>query len=236
VAFTYNDPVIFLEYAVDVAAACLERGIKTVAVTAGYICPEPRTEFFRHIDAANIDLKAFTEEFYYQLCGAHLQPVLDTLVYLKNETDVWFEVTTLLIPGENDSDAEVERLAAWFLDNLGSDVPLHFTAFHPDFKMRDKPRTPHETLLGAQRIARAAGLNTFMSATFMTRPAAVPIARDAASRSSVAIGMYYPMGASIAPVAAPSALLLLPVRSTARLELGARSANRCACARRLRPN
>ena len=158
-AFTYNDPVIFLEYAVDVAAACLERGIKTVAVTAGYICPEPRTEFFRHIDAANIDLKAFTEEFYYQLCGAHLQPVLDTLVYLKNETDVWFEVTTLLIPVENDSDAEVERLAAWFLDNLGSDAPLHFTAFHPDFKMRDKPRTPHETLLGAQRIARAAGLN-----------------------------------------------------------------------------
>ena len=159
VAFTYNDPVIFLEYAVDVAAACHERGIKTVAVTAGYICPEPRTEFFRHIDAANIDLKAFTENFYYQLCSAHLQPVLDTLVYLKNETDVWFEVTTLLIPGENDSDAEVERLAAWFLDNLGPDVPLHFTAFHPDFKMRNKPRTPHKTLLGAQRIARTAGLN-----------------------------------------------------------------------------
>ena len=159
VAFTYNDPVIFLEYAVDVAAACHERGIKTVAVTAGYICPEPRTEFYRHMDAANVDLKAFTEEFYYQLCGAHLQPVLDTLIYLKNETDVWFEVTTLLIPGENDSAAEVERLAAWFIENLGPDVPLHFTAFHPDFRMVDKPRTPHETLLHAQQIAKAAGLN-----------------------------------------------------------------------------
>ena len=159
VAFTYNDPVIFLEYAVDVAEACHARGIKTVAVTAGYICPDPRVEFYRHIDAANIDLKAFTEDFYYQLCGAHLQPVLDTLVYLKRETDVWFEVTTLLIPGENDSASEIERLAAWFLDNLGPDVPLHFTAFHPDYRMRDKPRTPHETLLAAQRIARAAGLN-----------------------------------------------------------------------------
>ena len=159
VAFTYNDPVIFLEYAVDVAAACRERGIKTVAVTAGYICPEPRAEFYRHIDAANIDLKAFTEEFYYQLCSAHLQPVLDTLIYLKHETDVWFEVTTLLIPGENDSAAEVERLAAWFLENLGPDVPLHFTAFHPDFRMLDKPRTPHDTLLRAQRIAQSAGLN-----------------------------------------------------------------------------
>ena len=159
VAFTYNDPVIFLEYAVDVAAACRERGIKTVAVTAGYICPEPRAEFYRHMDGANVDLKAFTEEFYYELCSAQLQPVLDTLVYLKRETDVWFEVTTLLIPGENDSADEVERLAAWFCDHLGPDVPLHFTAFHPDFRMRDKPGTPHDTLLNAQRIARAAGLH-----------------------------------------------------------------------------
>ena len=158
VAFTYNDPVIFLEYAVDVAQACHERGIRTVAVTAGYICAEPRVEFYHHMDAANIDLKGFTEDFYHGLCSAHLEPVLDTLVYLKTETDVWFEVTTLLIPGENDSDGEIEALSRWFADHLGPDVPLHFTAFHPDFKMRDKARTPHATLLRAQRIARHHGL------------------------------------------------------------------------------
>ena len=159
VAFTYNDPVIFLEYAVDVAQACRERGIKTVAVTAGYICPEPRAEFYAHMDAANVDLKGFTEDFYHSLCSAHLAPVLETLVYLKRETDVWFEVTTLLIPGENDSDAELAALSQWFMTNLGPDVPLHFTAFHPDFKMMDKPRTPHATLMRAQAIARDAGLH-----------------------------------------------------------------------------
>ena len=159
VAFTYNDPVIFLEYAVDVAQACRERGIKTVAVTAGYICPEPRAEFYAHMDAANVDLKGFTEDFYHSLCSAHLAPVLETLVYLKRETDVWFEVTTLLIPGENDSDAELAALSQWFMTNLGPDVPLHFTAFHPDFKMMDKPRTPHDTLMRAQAIARDAGLH-----------------------------------------------------------------------------
>ena len=158
VAFTYNDPVIFLEYAVDVAQACRERGIRTVAVTAGYICAAPRVEFYNHMDAANIDLKAFTEDFYRGLCSAHLEPVLETLVYLKTETDVWFEVTTLLIPGENDSDREIEALSRWFADHLGADVPLHFTAFHPDFKMRDTTRTPHATLLRAQRIARQHGL------------------------------------------------------------------------------
>ena len=159
VAFTYNDPVIFLEYAVDVAKACRERGIKTVAVTAGYICPEPRAEFYAHMDAANVDLKGFTEDFYHGLCSAHLAPVLETLVYLRHETDVWFEVTTLLIPGENDSDAELVELSQWFMTNLGPDVPLHFTAFHPDFKMMDKSRTPHATLLRAQTIARDAGLH-----------------------------------------------------------------------------
>ena len=158
VAFTYNDPVIFLEYAVDVAQACHEHGIRTVAVTAGYICAAPRVEFYHHMDAANIDLKAFTEDFYRGLCSGHLDPVLDTLVYLKTETDVWFEVTTLLIPGENDSDAEIEALSRWFADHLGADVPLHFTAFHPDFKMRDTARTSHATLLRAQRIARQHGL------------------------------------------------------------------------------
>ncbi|HET6520255.1 MAG TPA: AmmeMemoRadiSam system radical SAM enzyme, partial [Geminicoccaceae bacterium] len=138
VAFTYNDPVIFHEYAIDVAAACRERGIKAVAVTAGYVCPEPRAEFYRHMDAANVDLKGFTEGFYRKLCTGALQPVLETLEYLRHETDVWFEVTTLLIPGENDSPAEIERLSAWFMEHLGPDVPLHFTAFHPDWKMLDK--------------------------------------------------------------------------------------------------
>ena len=146
VAFTYNDPVIFLEYAIDVAQACRERGIKTVAVSAGYICEEPRAEFFRHMDAANIDLKGFTEHFYKSLCSAQLGPVLETLAYLKQETNVWFEITTLLIPGENDSPAEIEALSRWVKERLGPDVPLHFTAFHPDWKMLDKPATPASTL------------------------------------------------------------------------------------------
>ena len=158
VAYTYNDPVIFLEYAVDVAQACRARGIKSVAVTAGYICEAPRAEFYRHMDAANIDLKAFTEGFYKQLCSGSLGAVLDTLVYLKQETQVWTEITTLLIPDENDSPAEIERLSAWVMDHLGPDVPLHFTAFHPDWKMLDKSRTPPETLLRACRIAREAGI------------------------------------------------------------------------------
>jgi pyruvate formate lyase activating enzyme len=158
VAFTYNDPVIFLEYAVDVAQACRERGVKTVAVSAGYICEEPRREFFRHMDAANIDLKGFTEGFYRNLCSARLGPVLETLEYLRHETKVWFEITTLLIPGENDSPAEVTALSEWVTTRLGPDVPLHFTAFHPDWKMRDTPPTPPETLHRARRIALGAGL------------------------------------------------------------------------------
>ena len=158
VAFTYNDPVIFLEYAIDVAQACRERGIKTVAVSAGYICEEPRAEFFRHMDAANIDLKGFTEHFYKSLCSAQLGPVLDTLAYLKQETNVWFEITTLLIPGENDSADEIEALSCWVMERLGPDVPLHFTAFHPDWKMLDKPATPASTLCLARHIARDAGL------------------------------------------------------------------------------
>jgi len=159
VAFTYNDPVIFLEYAVDAAVACHERGIKTVAVSAGYICAEPRAEFFRHMDAANIDLKGLTERFYRNLCSAQLGAVLETLEYLKHETEVWFEITTLLIPGENDSPAEIEALSAWVMEHLGPDVPLHFTAFHPDWKMLDTPATPPATLRTARAIARAAGLN-----------------------------------------------------------------------------
>ena len=159
VAFTYNDPVIFAEYAIDVAQACRERGVKTVAVTAGYITPEPRREFYAVMDAANVDLKAFTDDFYVKLTGAHLAPVLETLVYLRHETDVWFEITTLLIPGRNDSPGEVREMSRWILKELGSDVPLHFTAFHPDFRMTDIAPTPAATLTRARRIAREEGLN-----------------------------------------------------------------------------
>lgn len=150
VAFTYNDPTIFLEYAVDVADACHDRGIRAVAVTAGYIEPEPRRHFYGHLDAANVDLKGFTEDFYRHVCAARLEPVLESLEYLRHETDVWFEVTTLLIPGRNDSDEELDRLTAWMADRLGPDVPLHFTAFHPDYKMRDVPPTPPATLTRAR--------------------------------------------------------------------------------------
>ncbi len=153
IAYTYNDPVIFLEYAIDTALACRERGIKSVAVTAGYMCAEPRREFYQYMDAANVDLKAFSDDFYRKICGGHLQPVLETLLYLKHETRVWFELTTLLIPGENDSDAELEAMTQWVVDKLGPDVPMHFTAFHPDWKMRDKPSTPPATLSRARAIA-----------------------------------------------------------------------------------
>lgn len=159
VAFTYNDPVIFAEYAMDVADACHARGVNTVAVTAGYIGEAARRDFFAKIDAANVDLKAFTEDFYFKLTGAHLQPVLDTLVYLKHETKVWFELTTLLIPGHNDSDEELAAMCRWIMTELGPDVPLHFSAFHPDFKMRDVPATPVATLVRARNIALKAGLH-----------------------------------------------------------------------------
>jgi len=158
VAYTYNDPIIFLEYAVDVAAACREREIRNVAVTAGYIAEAARDEFFALMDAVNVDLKAFTENFYWKVCGGHLEPVLDTLIYLKDETDIWFELTTLLIPGENDDDSEIDAMTLWIAEHLGPDVPLHFTAFHPDWKMRDKPRTPKRTLTRARRIALGNGL------------------------------------------------------------------------------
>lgn len=158
VAFTYNDPVIFTEYAIDVAAACHARGLKTVAVTAGYITELARGDLFSCMDAANVDLKGFTDDFYVRLCGAHLQPVLDTLVWLCAETDVWTELTTLLIPGRNDSDAEVIALARWVRDELGAEVPLHFTAFHPDFKLDDVPATPLATVQRARQLALDAGL------------------------------------------------------------------------------
>ena len=159
VAFTYNDPVIFAEYAIDVAQACREEGIHPVAKTAGYITDEARPEFYQYMDAANVDLKAFTEDFYKKIVLGALKPVLDTLVYINKETDVWLEITNLVIPGENDSDKEFHEMTQWIMKNLGPDVPLHFTAFHPDFKMLDKPSTPAQTLRRARDIALSNGLH-----------------------------------------------------------------------------
>jgi pyruvate formate lyase activating enzyme len=158
VAYTYNDPVVFMEYAIDVADACRERSVRSVAVTAGYMCRPPRAEFYEHMDAANVDLKGFTERFYRKICGAELGAVLETLEYLHHETKVWFEITTLLIPDENDSNAELEQMTRWIADKLGPGVPLHFTAFHPDWKMMDKQRTPAATLTRAREIALKNGL------------------------------------------------------------------------------
>lgn len=158
VAFTYNDPVIFMEYALDVAAACHALGIATVAVTAGYIEPEPRAEFFAAMDAANVDLKGFSEDFYHQICGGHLAPVLDTLRYLHHQTEVWLEITTLLIPGLNDEPAALAAMCRWIHDELGDEVPLHFTAFHPDFHLLDRPATTLASLQQARNIARQVGL------------------------------------------------------------------------------
>ncbi|TMQ04979.1 MAG: AmmeMemoRadiSam system radical SAM enzyme [Deltaproteobacteria bacterium] len=158
VAFTYNDPTIFAEYAMDTADACHALGVKTVAVTAGYIHAAPRRELYARMDAANVDLKAFTDQFYHRQCAAHLEPVKDTLRYLVHETDVWTEITTLLIPGLNDSDAELTELVEWVAGDLGLDVPLHFTAFHPDYRMLDTPPTPPATLRRARAIGLRAGL------------------------------------------------------------------------------
>ena len=159
IAFTYNDPVIFMEYAMDAADACKEKGIAAVAVSAGYICDKPREELFSHLDAANIDLKCFTEKFYWKLCNGHLQPVLETLQYLKHETSIWIEITTLLIPGENDSDKEINEMTQWIYEHLGPDIPHHFTAFHPDWKMMDTSSTPASTLTRARDIAIENGLH-----------------------------------------------------------------------------
>jgi pyruvate formate lyase activating enzyme len=158
IAYTYNDPVIFMEYAIDTAIAAHKRGIRSVAVTAGYINPEPRKEFFQHMDAANVDLKGFTDDFYYKICGGHLEPVLDTLKYIKHETDTWMELTTLLIPGHNDSEDEINEMTQWVVKELGPDVPMHFTAFHPDWKMMDVPSTPTSTLTRSREIAMKNGV------------------------------------------------------------------------------
>ena len=157
IAFTYNDPIIFHEYAVDTAVAARAAGVKTVAVTAGYVNEAPRREFYEHMDAANIDLKAFSDEFYHRVCAGELQPVLDTLEYVATRTSVWLEITTLLIPGYNDSAEEIAEMSQWIVSNLGPDVPHHFSAFHPDFRMRDVPSTPPDTLRRARDIARENG-------------------------------------------------------------------------------
>ena len=159
VAYTYNDPVIFAEYAMDTAQACHALGLKNVSVTAGYMHKEPSVAFYAHMDAVNVDLKGFTNDFYVKYCAGQLQPILDTLVYLKRETRVWMEITTLLIPTLNDSDEEIRNLTEWLGKELGPDVPLHFSAFHPDWKMKDLPPTPAATLTRARRLAREVGLN-----------------------------------------------------------------------------
>lgn len=158
VAFTYNDPVIFCEYAIDVAAACNDRGIQAIAVSAGYMCETPRQDFYRHMDAVNIDLKAFTEDFYWKVTGSHIEPILETILYIHQQTDVWMELTTLLIPELNDSSEEIEAMTQWVADHVGPDVPMHFTAFHPDWKMRDRPATPPHTLTRARKIALKNGV------------------------------------------------------------------------------
>lgn len=158
VAFTYNDPVIFFEYAIDTAKLCRDKGIKTVAVTAGYINPEPRKEFFAYMDAVNVDLKAFSEKFYNKNCLAHLEPVLDTIKYIKKETNCWLELTTLLIDGENTSESELQKECDWIVENLDKDVPLHFSAFHPAYKFTGRAPTKLTTLMQAYKIAKATGL------------------------------------------------------------------------------
>ncbi len=159
IAFTYNEPTIWAEYVIDICKIAHARGLNTVMVSNGYITQEAFHEVYDHIDAANIDLKAFTETFYGKITLTHLEPVLETLERLKKETSVWFEITNLMIPTLNDDEGETRKLAEWILEHLGPDVPLHFTAFHPDFKLQDKPRTPPETLHRARAIAREVGLH-----------------------------------------------------------------------------
>jgi pyruvate formate lyase activating enzyme len=169
VAYTYNDPIVFAEYALDVAAACREQGLANIAVSAGYIDPAPRVDFFAAMDAANIDLKSFSPDFYRRLTGGRLEVVLDTLRYLAHETKVWLEITTLVIPGLNDSNAELTALAEWVAGELGPDVPLHFTAFHPDHRLRHLPRTPALTLRRARQIGLDAGLHFVYTGNIIDR-------------------------------------------------------------------
>ncbi|VEG26100.1 AmmeMemoRadiSam system radical SAM enzyme [Actinomyces howellii] len=158
VALTYNDPVVFAEYAIDIASACHDLGLEAYAVSVAWVCREPGRELFGAVDAANIDLKAFTEEFYRRLTGARLRDVLATLVDLRAATTTWLELTTLLVPGLNDSPQEVGALASWVARELGEDTPLHLTAFHPAHRMRDRPPTALSVLERARASALEAGL------------------------------------------------------------------------------
>jgi pyruvate formate lyase activating enzyme len=173
VAYTYNDPVVFAEYVIDTAQACHRRGIHNVAVTAGFVSPAARAEFFAPIDAANVDLKGFTEAFYRDVCLSRpggLRDVQDTLVWLVHEGRKWVEITTLLIPGRNDSDAELRAQCTWIVQELGPDVPLHFSAFHPDFRMLDRPATPPATCRRARELARDCGLRHVYTGNIVDPP------------------------------------------------------------------
>jgi pyruvate formate lyase activating enzyme len=222
--------VIFLEYAIDAAKACRAAGLATVAVTAGYVAPEARREFFAHMDAVNVDLKAFTEDFYRTVCGGHLDGVLDTLVYLKRDTSVWFEITTLLIPGENDSDDEIDALSRWVASALGPDVPLHFTAFHPDWKMRDKPATPAAVLSRARDIARANGVRYVYTGNVHDGAGGSTWCHGCGALLSAATGSSSPNGILARTGVAAIAERRLRACSNHGPAAGDASASRCGCA------
>jgi pyruvate formate lyase activating enzyme len=227
VAFTYNDPVVFHEYAIDVADACRALGLRSVAVTAGYQNAAPRAEFYAHMDAANVDLKAFTDTFYHDICAGRLQPVLETLEYVKHETNVWLEITNLVIPGLNDSDAEFDAMTRWIVERLGPDVPVHFTALHPDWKMLDWPPTPAVTLARA-RLPSPMVCATPTPAMCATPRARRPAATSAARRSSSATAMPSAPGASRTTGAATAVARAARACSPARPATGERGGARCA--------
>ena len=230
IAFTYNDPVPFMEFAIDCADAAHELGLRAIAVTAGYICAEPRAEMYAHMDAANIDLKAFSEGFYKHICGAQLGAVLDTLEYLRTETTVWLEITNLLVPDANDSDAEIDAMTSWVVGHLGADVPLHFTAFHPDFKMTDRPRTP----AGALRPAESpwpTGCVTPTPGTSTTPRGAAPTARVAVPAWWSVTGSRSVSTASRATATARTAAPAAPASTTGQQGPGAPAAVPCASPR-----
>ncbi|MBF0360169.1 MAG: AmmeMemoRadiSam system radical SAM enzyme [Oligoflexia bacterium] len=158
IAYTYNEPTVFIEYAKDIAEVARASGIHSVAVTAGFINAKPREDFFKLMDAANVDLKGFNSDFYSKVIGAKLESVLDTLKYIREETNVWLEITNLLIPGVNDRESDIHAMCEWIVSNLGEHIPLHFSAFHPDWHMDDVPATPLKLLLRAKEIALLKGL------------------------------------------------------------------------------
>lgn len=209
IAYTYNDPTIFGEYVIDVSKLAREEGIKNVMVTAGYIDKEARKDVYKYIDAANVDLKAFSESFYHKLTSSHLKDILNCLVWIKKDTDVWLEITTLLIPGENDSQRELNLMCDWITKNLGDETPIHFTAFHPDFKMLDKHRTPSSTLDTARNIALSHGIkycyvgnvhNVKSESTYCPQCSEVLIERDwhAVLSNKLADGKCFKCGRNIA--------------------------------------